>query len=88
MYTNQFKKDYQKLLVKKPTFEDLQELFEVIRNLRNNILLEKKYRDHQLVNDKEDRRDCHVKPDLVLLYKKDKENLILARIGSHSYLGI
>ncbi|OED44515.1 addiction module toxin RelE [Endozoicomonas sp. (ex Bugula neritina AB1)] len=31
-------------------------------------------------------RDCHIKPDLVLIYRVDKTMLQLARIGSHSEL--
>ena len=29
-------------------------------------------------------RDCHVKPDLVLIYEKPEGVLSLARLGSHS----
>jgi Bacterial toxin of type II toxin-antitoxin system, YafQ len=33
--------------------------------------------------------DCHIKPDLVLIYRKpNAENLELVRIGSHSELGL
>ena len=33
-------------------------------------------------------RDCHVKPDLVLIYEKpDDDTLRLVRLGSHSELG-
>jgi len=32
-------------------------------------------------------RDCHIKPDLVLIYQKpDEERLVLLRIGSHAEL--
>jgi mRNA interferase YafQ len=86
--STQFKKDFRKLLAKNPSFDDLKELYFVIEQLVNQIPLDKKYEDHPLKNDKQERRDCHVQPDLVLLYKKDKETITLARIGSHSYLGI
>jgi mRNA interferase YafQ len=33
-------------------------------------------------------RDCHIRPDLVLIYRKpDQDNLDLTRLGSHSQLG-
>jgi len=51
--------------------------------------LDPKYRDHALTGDKKGVRDCHIKPDLVLLYRKpDTETLQLVRLGSHSELGL
>ena len=45
--------------------------------------------DHPLTGDWHDHRDCHIKPDLVLIYRKpDAENLELVRLGSHSELGL
>ncbi|MCW5584238.1 MAG: type II toxin-antitoxin system mRNA interferase toxin, RelE/StbE family, partial [Gammaproteobacteria bacterium] len=36
-----------------------------------------------------DHRDCHIKPDLVLIYRKpDDDTLELVRLGSHSELGL
>ena len=51
--------------------------------------LEPRYRDHALSGDWKDHRDCHLKPDLVLIYRKpDDEVLQLVRLGSHSKLGL
>ncbi len=51
-----------------------------------------KYRDHALVSNWVGHRDCHIKPDLVLIYKKTEEGelliLKLVRLGSHSELAI
>jgi mRNA interferase YafQ len=48
-----------------------------------------KYRDHALTGDWADHRDCHIKPDLVLIYRlPDEETLQLVRMGSHSELGL
>jgi mRNA interferase YafQ len=34
-------------------------------------------------------RDCHIRPDLILIYRKpDDDNLELVRLGSHSELGL
>ncbi len=45
------------------------------------------YRDHALSGDWNGFRECHIKPDLLLIYKKpDEEFLQLARLGSHSEL--
>ena len=46
------------------------------------------HHDHALTGDWKDHRDCHVRPDLVLIYRKpDDETLQLVRIGSHAELG-
>ena len=47
------------------------------------------YRDHSLTGEWDDHRDCHIRPDLVLIYRKpDADTLQLVRLGSHSELGI
>lgn len=46
-----------------------------------------KYRDHDLSGDWAGYRECHLKPDLLLIYRKaDIDLLKLARLGSHSEL--
>ena len=46
-------------------------------------------RDHPLTGDWDDHRDCHLRPNLVLIYRKpDADTLQLVRLGSHSELGI
>lgn len=45
------------------------------------------YRDHALVGDWSGYRECHLKPDLLLVYRKpDDDTLRLVRLGSHSEL--
>ncbi len=57
--------------------------------LIKNQSLAKKYHDHALTGDWSDHRDCHIKPDLVLIYRKpDNKVLQLVRLGSHSELGL
>jgi mRNA interferase YafQ len=47
------------------------------------------HRDHSLSGDWAGFRDCHIKPDLVLIYEKpDDDTLRLVRLGSHSELGL
>ncbi len=46
-------------------------------------------RDHALTGNWKTLRDCHLKPDLVLIYKKrERDVLELLRLGSHSELGL
>lgn len=49
--------------------------------------LDTKYRDHDLSGDWADYRECHVKPDLLPIYRKSNvDTLRLARLSSHSEL--
>jgi mRNA interferase YafQ len=55
--------------------------------VRDQTLVEK-HRDHALTGEWKDHRDCHIKPDLVLIYRKTSSGLLqLIRLGSHSELG-
>ncbi len=55
--------------------------------LATNQPLDIKYRDHALSGHWSGYRECHIKPDLLLIYRKpDADTLRLARLGSHSAL--
>ena len=81
-YSSQFKKDFKKIT--KLSIPDIIEVGNVISTLQKGIALEAKYVDHALVGNWNGFRDCHIKPDLVLIYRTDKDYLQLARIGSHN----
>lgn len=62
---------------------------QIIEVLAADIPLEARHRDHALTGQWKDYRDCHVKPDLVLIYRLiGEDRLILARLGSHSQLDL
>ena len=87
-WTGKFKRDYkrEKKGQHRATLDD--DLFPVVNCLANDEPLEARHRDHALTGDWRDHRDCHVKPDLVLIYRKpDDDTLQLARLGSHAELG-
>ena len=64
-----------------------EELPEVIDALANNILLPFSYHDHPLHGVWEGSRDCHVKPDFVLVYRYIGDDILrLERLGSHAEL--
>lgn len=87
--TNQFKRDYKREAKGQHRASLDNDFIEVVKLLVNDLPLPEKYRDHALTGDWKDFRDCHIKPDLVLIYRKpDDESLQLARIGSHSELGL
>ncbi len=81
-YTNQFKKDFKKIA--KMSIIDIVEVGHVIKQLQLKEILDNKYADHALSGNWQGYRDCHIKPDLVLIYKVDDFSLKLARIGTHS----
>lgn len=85
-HATKFKKDYKKIR-KDPSFS-LSEFKFVIQVLVSGRELDKKYRDHKLHGDYRGCRECHIKPDLLMIYEIDHENLILCtlRIGSHPEL--
>nr|WP_314994377.1 type II toxin-antitoxin system YafQ family toxin [uncultured Treponema sp.] len=85
VYTSQFKKDY-KLAQKRHV--DIDELFKVISMLQKQEPLPEEKRDHSLVGNYKGYRECHVRPDLLLIYtiKKKELELLLFRIGTHSDL--
>jgi mRNA interferase YafQ len=87
-FTNRFKKDFRRVLAG-PLAERIGLEFDaVVAKLANDEVLPPKYADHALVGDWQDHRDCHIRPDLVLIYRKvANDSLVLARIGSHSELG-
>jgi mRNA interferase YafQ len=87
--TNQFKRDYKRELkgLHRATLNE--DFVEVVKLLVNDLPLPERYRDHALTGDWKDFRDCHIKPDLVLIYQKTADMIFrLARIGSHSELGL
>jgi len=87
--TAQFRRDYKRELKGRHRTMLETALTEVLKDLVNEQPLADKYRDHQLTGNWKDCRDCHIKPDLVLIYRKVSENdLQLIRLGSHSELGL
>ncbi|HIP35936.1 MAG TPA: type II toxin-antitoxin system YafQ family toxin [Crocinitomix sp.] len=81
--TSSFKKDYKKL-----TNTDKEILKEVVTLLANGETLDSKYKDHNLIGNYLGCRECHLRPDLLLIYRIENEvlELALTRVGSHSKL--
>lgn len=87
--TSQFKRDY-KRETKGPHRAALDKaLVPVLEALAYDHPLGSRYRDHALTGNWKDHRDCHLKPDLVLIYRKPDDGVLqLVRMGSHSELGM
>ena len=84
-YSKEFRKGLNKL---KNDKNSLNLVRNIIKKLANNEILESKYKDHKLIGKYAGFRECHIKPDLLLIYKKENKTLILVciAIGSHSDL--
>ncbi len=82
-YHSKFKKDYKKILSRG---YDVSQLEKVIRLLADGKKLPEKYKDHNLIGNYKDYRECHINPDWLLVYKIKQDELVLAlaRTGTHS----
>jgi mRNA interferase YafQ len=87
-YTNRFKRDYKREKAGRHGKTLDAELTAIVRLLASDTPLPRRNFDHPLSGEWRDHRDCHVRPDLILIYRKpDNEILELIRLGSHSELG-
>lgn len=82
VFTGKFKRDYKRELRTDPGLDEV--LQPVIELLVTDAPLPERLSDHGLRGDWKGCRDCHVKPDLVLVYEKSETELTLLRLGSHS----
>jgi len=84
-----FEKDFQRdRFSGKYHNDDFEELAKIVSLLSNKASLDKKYKDHHLKGEWRDFKECHIKPDWLLVYKIDKKlhTLNLARLGTHSQI--
>lgn len=86
IYSSKFNKSYKKLRRSGKVFRP--EMEAVVQLLIRGTVLPIKYRDHALTGEYNGFRECHIKPDLLLIYKIEKDTLILllTDIGSHASL--
>jgi len=81
--SKKFKKQFKKL-----SSQNANLVLEIIEKLSNGEVLEQKYNDHKLKGNYSEYRECHIKPDLLLIYQRQEKILILTciSVGSHSEL--
>ena len=79
---SRFKRDYKRELKTDPKLPE--KLMPVIELLASDADLPERLADHPLQGEWKGFRDCHIKPDLVMIYAKSEGTLSLARLGSHS----
>ena len=71
--TTSFKKDYKKL-----NSTDKKLVKDIILKLSKGEKLEERYKDHNLIGNYLGCRECHIKPDLLLIYRVDNDVLEFA----------
>jgi mRNA interferase YafQ len=87
-YTARFKRDYRREKSGRLGKRLDTLLMDVVNLLAADQPLPRRNVDHPLSGEWKDFRDCHIRPDLVLIYRKpDDDSLELVRLGSHSELG-
>jgi len=87
--SGQFRRDYKR--EKKGQYRATldTDFIAVLDALAADLPLEPRHRDHAMTGNWKDHRDCHVKPDLVLIYQKPGANTLrLVRLGSHAELSL
>ncbi len=85
--TSRFNKNL-KIIIKQN--KDIEKLIKVVEKLANKQILDSKYKNHKLINDKNFKNcnECHIEPDWLLIYRIENNELILLLLatGSHSDL--
>lgn len=81
--SKEYKRNYKKL-----SEEDKNSVDRVVYKFLEGEKLETKHKDHKLKGNYQGLRECHIKPDLLLIYQKEETHLILPciNVGSHSDL--
>ncbi|WP_060826360.1 type II toxin-antitoxin system YafQ family toxin [Sulfurospirillum cavolei] len=81
--TSSFKKAYKKL-----SSSEQELVLTIVLKLAQGESLDEKYKDHFLIGNYKGCRECHIKPDLLLIYKinNDEVELVLVEVGKHSKL--
>lgn len=85
VFTTKFKRDLKK--VQRSVSEKvLLDLNDIIEQLADDIPLADQFKDHDLAGQWKDFRECHLRPDLLLVYRKEPGIIRLTRLTSHSEL--
>lgn len=82
-FTKQFRKDLKRMQKRGKVSDKLKRVMTI---LIDEEALEPRYRDHVLVGSYRGRRECHIEPDWLLIYKLEGDEIIFERTGTHSDL--
>lgn len=82
-FTKPFEKDVKRM---RKRGKNLQKLNMIMTELIFEKPLEKQYKDHILIGNYKGRRECHIDPNWLLIYKLSDDEIIFERTGTHSDL--
>ena len=84
--TNKYEKDFKRIISQPKLIEEINVVVSLLSI--DDMPLPEKYNDHALKGKYAEYRECHIRPDWLLVYKKTKKDLILmlVRTGTHSQL--
>lgn len=83
VFTRQFARDIKRL---KKRGKDLKKMKAQIEELIAGFPLNPRDHDHVLIGPYKGRRECHIEPDWLLIYKSTGDEVILERTGRHADL--
>jgi len=81
VYTRQFEKDIKKA---RQRGQNLEKLKIIVKGLIAGDRIDSIHRDHALLGNYANRRECHIESDWLLIYKLEKDRIIFERTGRHS----
>ena len=82
-YAHQFERDLRQM---EKRGKNTQKIKAVIVALVSEETLPEQYRDHILVGNFKDRRECHIEPDWLLIHRLQDHEIVFERTGSHADL--
>ena len=83
VYLNRFEKDLKRM---QRRGKNMNKFKTVVLKLLAGDILEQRYCDHLLVGNFANRRECHLEPDWLLIYRFDTQKIIFERTGTHADL--
>ena len=83
VYTRQFEKDVKRM---QKRGKKLAKLKIIMNSLVEKEPLDHLNRDHRLIGNWQERRECHIESDWLLIYKTEEDRIIFERTGTHSDL--
>jgi mRNA interferase YafQ len=83
IFTRQFERDIRRM---QKRGKDLQKMKTLIERLLSGTPLNPRRHDHGLIGPFKGRRECHIEPDWLLIYKSTGDEVVLERTGNHTDL--
>jgi len=83
IYTRQFNRDVKRM---QKRGKNLEKLKIIIRSLLVERQLDPIHRDHKLIGNWQELRECHIESDWLLIYKTEVDRIVFECTGTHSDL--